>query len=189
MQENWGLVTYREVELLVETEKASPQQCQRVCIVVTHELAHQWFGNLVTMQWWCDVWLNEGFASFMENFAADQLFPQWKVWEQYTAETFAEALDLDSLQSSHPIQVPINHAEEVEEIFDAISYNKGSCVVRMLHEVLGHVAFARGLQLYMQHHAYGNTETRNLWASLEQVSDQPVQKIMSSWTEVKGRCT
>lgn len=119
-----------QVDVLVDPIKASSNQKQRVCTVVTHELAHQWFGNLVTMAWWDDLWLNEGFASWTENMAADMMFPDWKMWEQYTVDHGAAALRLDSLRSSHPIQVPIKHAEEVEEVFDAISYCKGSYVVR-----------------------------------------------------------
>lgn len=184
--ENWGLVTYREVELLVDASKASPQQQQRVCIVVTHELAHQWFGNLVTMAWWDDLWLNEGFASFMENYAADFLFPEWKIWEQFVADTLASAMQLDALDSSHPIQVPIAHAEEVEEVFDAISYNKGASVVRMLHEVLGADMFRAGLRLYMQRHMYKNTETTDLWQALQDASGKPVRQLMRTWTEQKG---
>ena len=118
--ENWGLVTYREVDLLIDPIKASNTQKQRVCTVVTHELAHQWFGNLVTMAWWDDLWLNEGFASWAENYALDALHPDWKMWEQFVTDHLSAALRLDSLRSSHPIQVPIHHAEEVEEVFDAI---------------------------------------------------------------------
>merc|ERR1719401_1790466 len=109
--ENWGLVTYREVDLLIDPT-ASGEQKQRVCIVVTHELAHQWFGNLVTMAWWDDLWLNEGFASWCENYAADKLFPDYQIWEQFASDTLAAALRLDSLKTSHPIQVPIGNAEE-----------------------------------------------------------------------------
>lgn len=184
--ENWGLVTYREIELLIDAAKASPQQRQRVCIVITHELAHMWFGNLVTMGWWCDLWLNEGFASFMENLAADVMFPQWKIWDQFVEDTLTSALQLDELVSSHPIQVPIAHAEEVEEVFDSISYSKGASVVRMLYEVVGPEAFRAGVRLYMKCHAYGNTETKDLWAAFEESSGLPVRKMMSSWTEQKG---
>jgi len=130
--ENWGLVTFREVDLLIDPIKASNSQKQRVCVVVAHELAHQWFGNLVTMAWWDDLWLNEGFASWAENYACDKLHPDWKMWEQFVTDHMAAALRLDSLRSSHPIQVPIHHAEEVEQVFDAISYCKGGCVVRMV---------------------------------------------------------
>ena len=184
--ENWGLVTYREVDLLIDPKKASSNQKQRVCTVVTHELAHQWFGNLVTMTWWDDLWLNEGFASWAENWAADVLFPNWKMWPQFTTGHLSAALRLDSLKSSHPIQVPIHHAEEVEEVFDAISYCKGGSVVKMCRAVLGMKAFQKGLGAYMKKHAYGNTETDDLWRAWEESSGMPVQEMMASWTEQMG---
>ena len=107
-------------------------QKQRVCTVITHELAHQWFGNLVTMTWWEGLWLNEGFASWMQTYAADKIFPEWDFWSQFVVDDQATALSLDSLVSSHPVQVPIRHAEEVEEVFDAISYHKGFvCLFKM----------------------------------------------------------
>jgi len=128
------VITYREVNLLIDPVKASNSQKQRVCTVVTHELAHQWFGNLVTMQWWDDLWLNEGFASWAENWAADNIYPEWTMWDQFTTGHLSYAMKLDSLKSSHPIQVPIHRAEEVEEVFDGISYCKGGSVVRMIFE-------------------------------------------------------
>jgi len=184
--ENWGLVTYREVELLIDPTKASNSQKQRVCTVVTHELAHQWFGNLVTMQWWDDLWLNEGFASWAENWAADKIFPEWGMWDQFTVGHFSYALRLDALKSSHPIQVPIKHAEEVQEVFDGISYCKGGSVVRMIRAVLGIEAFKTGLGSYMKRFAYKNTETVDLWEAWEESSGMPVQEMMASWTEQMG---
>ena len=135
--ENWGLVTYRETALMIDEATASPQQKQRVAIVVAHELAHQWFGNLVTMSWWDGLWLNEGFAAYMEHYCSDVLFPEYKMWEQFTTGGFSNAQRLDALKSSHPVIVPIKHAEEVEQVFDAISYNKGSTVVNMISALLG----------------------------------------------------
>jgi aminopeptidase N len=129
--ENWGLVTYREVDLLCDPLKASNQQKQRVCTVVTHELAHQWFGNLVTMAWWDDLWLNEGFASWAENWCANQLFPHYKMWDQFTTGHLSAAMKLDALKSSHPIQVPIAHAEEV-------SFNVTIAVVSIEKEKIAH---------------------------------------------------
>lgn len=184
--ENWGLVTYREVDLLIDQKTASGQQKQRVGTVVTHELAHQWFGNLVTMAWWDDLWLNEGFASWCENYALDLIFPDYRIWDQFPADTLAAALRLDALRTSHPIQVPIHHAEEVEEVFDAISYCKGASVIRMAHSVLGHDAFRNGLAEYMKEHKYANTETFHLWGAWAKSSGKPVKEIMSSWTEQMG---
>jgi len=184
--ENWGLVTYREVDVLIDPTMASSNQKQRVCTVVTHELAHQWFGNLVTMEWWDDLWLNEGFASWAENWAADKIFPNWSMWDQFTTGHLSAALRLDALKSSHPIQVPIYHAEEVEEVFDAISYCKGGSVVRMIKAVLGMKSFQKGLASYMKKHAYGNTQTFDLWAEWEESSGMPVKEMMASWTEQMG---
>lgn len=184
--ENWGLVTYREVDLMIDEKKASSQQKQRVAIVVAHELAHQWFGNLVTMEWWNDLWLNEGFASFMEHLTVDSLFPSWNIWEQFTTDAMGAALRLDSLRSSHPIQVPIRRAEEVEQVFDAISYCKGSTVVRMAASVLGPENFRRGLQIYMARHKYSNTVTRDLWNAWTEASGVDMIALMTSWTEQMG---
>jgi len=184
--ENWGLVTYREVALMIDAETASPQQKQRVAIVVAHELAHQWFGNLVTMQWWEGLWLNEGFAAYMEHFCVDALFPEYKIWEQFTTDGYSAAQRLDALRSSHPVIVPIKHAEEVDQVFDAISYCKGSTVVRMVEAILGPEKFQEGLQVYMQKHAYGNTETVDLWNCWSEVSGQNVAHLMDTWTTVTG---
>ncbi|EGD82277.1 puromycin-sensitive aminopeptidase-like protein [Salpingoeca rosetta] len=184
--ENWGLVTYREVDLLVDEASATSAQRQRVCTVVTHELAHQWFGNLVTMAWWDDLWLNEGFACFLQTWAADKLHPEWQLWQQFVTSDLAAALRLDSLRSSHPIQVPIKHAHEVEEVFDAISYCKGACVIRMLNTVIGEAAFQQGLRAYFEAHKYGNTETTDLWKAWADASGMPVADLAKSWTEQMG---
>mmetsp|Transcript_25260 Transcript_25260/g.58860 ORF Transcript_25260/g.58860 Transcript_25260/m.58860 type:complete len:892 (-) Transcript_25260:139-2814(-) len=184
--ENWGLVTYREADLLIDEKTASNQQRQRVAIVVCHELAHQWFGNLVTMAWWDDLWLNEGFASWCEHYSTDKIYPGYRMWEQFPGDALAGALKLDSLKTSHPIQVPIYKAEEVEEVFDGISYEKGASVIRMAHAVLGHEAFVSGLQQYMQRHQYCNVETFDLWSAWALSSGKPVKEIMSSWTEQMG---
>ncbi|CAJ1366412.1 unnamed protein product [Effrenium voratum] len=197
--ENWGLVTYREVALLCDEDTVSATQKQRICSVITHELAHQWFGNLVTMEWWEDLWLNEGFANWTQTFAADHLYPEWIslsiLWIVLAFSSFVvsyvgmeqqRALQLDALRSSHPIQVPIAHAEEVEEVFDAISYCKGGSVVRMIFSVLGEKDFQKGLQLYFERHKYGNTVTTDLWNAWKEVSGKPIDKMMSSWTQQMG---
>lgn len=138
------------------------------------------------MAWWDDLWLNEGFASWAENWAADKIFPDWTMWDQFTTGHLSYALKLDSLKSSHPIQVPIRHAEEVEEVFDGISYCKGASVVRMIRAVLGMDAFQIGLSNYMKKFAYGNTETLDLWTAWEEASGMPVKEMMASWTEQMG---
>mmetsp|Transcript_20947 Transcript_20947/g.30195 ORF Transcript_20947/g.30195 Transcript_20947/m.30195 type:complete len:870 (-) Transcript_20947:137-2746(-) len=184
--ENWGLVTYREVDLMIDEEKASSQQKQRVSIIVAHELAHQWFGNLVTMEWWGDLWLNEGFACYMEHFCTDALFPEFHIWDQYTTDAMGAALRLDALRTSHPIQVPIIRAEEVEQVFDAISYCKGSTVVRMVAAILGPDNFRKGLQNYMKKHQYSNTVTLDLWTAWADVSGIDIPSMMTTWTEQMG---
>ncbi|CAM9875213.1 unnamed protein product, partial [Discosporangium mesarthrocarpum] len=140
---------------------------------------------------WDDLWLNEGFASWTQTYAADILFPEWGMWEQFTVDDQSSALRLDSLKTSHPIQVPIAHAEEVEQVFDAISYCKGACVVKMLHAVLGHDHFRQGLQAslslaYMEKHKYSNTETYDLWNAWSEVSGRDIGQLMRSWTEQMG---
>lgn len=184
--ENWGLVTYREVALLCDEATVSTTMKQRICTVITHELAHQWFGNLVTMSWWDDLWLNEGFANWMQTFAADHLTPEWHIWESYVGSEQQRALQLDGLRSSHPIQVPIANASEVEEVFDAISYCKGGSMVRMLFAVLGYDNFQKGLQLYFGRHAYSNTETIDLATAWAEVSGMPIVELTESWTMKMG---
>ncbi|XP_020088799.1 aminopeptidase M1-like [Ananas comosus] len=183
--ENYGLVTYRETALLFDDRHSAASNKQRVAIVVAHELAHQWFGNLVTMEWWTHLWLNEGFATWVSYLAADSLFPEWNVWTQFLDET-TTGLRLDALTESHPIEVDINHASEIEEIFDAISYKKGASVIRMLQSYLGAECFQKALASYIKKFAYSNAKTEDLWAVLEKESGEPVKKLMHSWTKQKG---
>ena len=138
------------------------------------------------MSWWDDLWLNEGFASWCENYATNELYPDYKLWDQFTVDALSHAMRLDSLRSSHPIQVPIRHAVEVEQVFDAISYCKGASVVRMCAAVLGMENFQKGLQAYMKEFAYKNTETFDLWQAWQTASGMPVAELMASWTEQMG---
>jgi len=184
--ENWGLVTYRETCLLVDDENTSTQRRQWVAIVVGHELAHQWFGNLVTMEWWTHLWLNEGYATFVESLCVDHLFPEFKIWTQFITDVSTTALDLDSLKNSHPIEVPIGHPDEIDEIFDDISYHKGAAIIRMLHNYIGDDDFRRGMKLYLTRHKYSNTFTEDLWAALGETSSKPVGSIMTGWTKQMG---
>jgi len=184
--ENWGLITYREVALLVDEEHSSIGTKQNVTTVICHELAHQWFGNLVTMKWWDDLWLNEGFASWMEYKSTNHLSPEFEIWTQFLTDERIPVLTLDSLSSSHPIEVEVLDPGKIAEIFDAISYNKGACVIRMLEEYLGDEKFREGLHYYLNRFRYGNATTNDLWNSLEYVSKKPVKKIMNSWTKQTG---
>ncbi|XP_062159287.1 aminopeptidase M1-like [Alnus glutinosa] len=183
--ENYGLVTYRETALLYDDQHSAASNKQRVVIVVTHELAHQWFGNLVTMEWWTHLWLNEGFATWVAHLATDNLFPEWKIWTQFLDES-TDGLKLDGLAKSHPIEVEINHVGEINEIFDAISYKKGACLIRMLQSYLGAECFQRSLASYIKKYACSNAKTEDLWAVLEEGSGEPVKKLMNSWTKQQG---
>ncbi len=184
--ENWGCITFREQALLVDPKNTSLHLKQYVANVVAHELTHQWFGNLVTMRWWTDLWLNESFASWMSYLAVDHLFPDWKVWTQFIVEEQGLALKLDALEHTHPIEVEVKHPDEIRTIFDAISYEKGASVLLMLHDYLGADDFRDGLRLYLKRHAYSNTNTVDLWAALEEVSKKPIKQFMSAWTSVSG---
>lgn len=184
--ENWGLITYREQTMLVDPKNTSLTTKQYVAMVVAHELAHQWFGNLVTMQWWTDLWLNEGFASWIEYLAVDHMYPDWDMWTQFIANEQQSALKLDALDNTHAIEVPINHPDEIRSIFDAISYNKGASVIHMLHGYLGAKDFQTGLQHYLKQHAYKNTVTDDLWTALEKSSGKPVKSFMHAWTSYPG---
>lgn len=184
--ENWGAVTFRELALLIDEEHSSLATKQYVAIVVAHELAHQWFGNLVTMDWWTHLWLNEGFASYIEYLAVDHLYPQWNMWAQFMSLDFAAGMSKDQLKNTHPIEVEVHHPDDIDEIFDDISYRKGSSVIRMLAEYLGAEDFRRGLAHYLKRHAYKNATTADLWQSFEKVSGKPIRKLMSVWTQTPG---
>ena len=184
--ENWGAVTYRETALLVDPENSSAGTRQRVAEVVAHEMAHMWFGDLVTMEWWDDLWLNESFASWMGTKAVDWLFPEWEMWTQFVNMDTNRALSLDGLKNSHPIEQEVKNPAEVSQLFDAISYSKGGSVIRMLENFLGPEVFQGGLYRYLKGHEYGNARTQDLWAALEEESGLPVTNIMDSWVKQTG---
>ncbi|XP_012284370.1 puromycin-sensitive aminopeptidase [Orussus abietinus] len=184
--ENWGLVTFRETCLLVDERNTSASRKQWIALVTAHELAHQWFGNLVTMQWWTHLWLNEGYASFVEFLCVAHLFPEYDIWTQFVTDTYIRALELDGLKTSHPIEVPVGHPSEIDEIFDDISYNKGASVIRMLHAYVGDAHFRKGMNLYLNRHKYENAYTEDLWTALGQASKKPVHAVMSTWTKQQG---
>ena len=184
--ENWGCVTYRETALLVDPENSSAGTRQRVAEVVAHEMAHMWFGDLVTMEWWDDLWLNESFASWMGTKAVDWLFPDWEMWTQFVNMDTNRALSLDGLKNSHPIEQEVKNPAEVSQLFDAISYSKGGSVLRMLEHFLGPEVFRGGLYRYLKGHEYGNARTQDLWSALEEESGLPVTSIMDSWVKQMG---
>ncbi len=184
--ENWGAVTYRETALLVDEKQTPLANKQYVAHVIAHELTHQWFGNLVTMEWWTHLWLNEGFATYMSYLAVDALFPQWHMWTQFVYQDLGSALKLDALKSTHPIEIDVHHPSEIDEIFDTVSYHKGASVIRMLADYLGEGDFRVGLRYYLKKHSYKNTSTVHLWEAFEKISRKPVRKIMHTWTRQPG---
>lgn len=184
--ENWGLITFRETAIFVDPVKSSIPQKRRVAEVVLHELAHQWFGNLVSPEWWSYLWLNESFATFMAFKATDALFPDWHIWEEYVAGTTAGGIALDSLRSSHPVEVPVGHPSEVDQIFDAISYNKGGSVLRMLEHAVGAEPFRRGIAAYLKKHAYACAESDDLWTAIGKEAKVDARKMMDGWTRRTG---
>ncbi|KUI62782.1 Alanine/arginine aminopeptidase [Cytospora mali] len=184
--ENWGLVTYRLTAILFDEEKSEARFRNRIAYVVAHELAHQWFGNLVTMDWWDELWLNEGFATWAGWLATDHLHPDWEVWPQFINVDFESALKLDALRSSHPIQVPVRDALEINQVFDAISYRKGCSIIRMLANHLGVKTFLKGVSIYLKRHTYGNAKTVALWEALSEASGKDVLTLMKPWIEKIG---
>ena len=178
--ENLGCVTYRESALLTDPERASQLELQRVATVVAHETAHMWFGDLVTMKWWNGIWLNEAFATFMEMLTTDDYRPEWDSWTGFAAGKSA-AMVTDGLRATRPIEFPVGRPEEAEAMFDLLTYQKGGAVLRMLEQYLGPEAFRKGIEHYLRSHAYGNTETSDLWDALETTSGEPVRSIMDSW--------
>ncbi|KAL8944929.1 MAG: hypothetical protein Q9216_000090 [Gyalolechia sp. 2 TL-2023] len=184
--ENWGLITYRTTAILFDEQNSAAKYKNRVAYVVAHELAHQWFGNLVTMDWWSELWLNEGFATWVGWLAIDHLYPEFEVWCQFVTEAVQTAQQLDSLRGSHPIEVPVKSALDIEQIFDAISYLKGSSVIRMLSSHLDVDIFLRGVSEYLKAHAYGNATTKDLWTALSDASGKDVEKFMDPWIRKIG---
>lgn len=183
--ENWGAILYFEGLMLVDPALTTAADKQRAYVVVAHEVAHQWFGNLVTMAWWDDLWLNEGFASWMENKATDAFNPDWNIWLQ-TQSSVDQAMTLDALTGTHPIVQQLSTLREVDAAFDDITYLKGQAVIRMLEAYLGEAAFRDGIRAYMAANAYGNTVTEDLWRSLEAHSDAPVSAIARDFTLQAG---
>jgi len=184
--ENWGAITFRETALLVDPQNSSTMNKQWVALVIAHEIAHQWFGNLVTMEWWTHLWLNEGFASYIEYLAVDHVFPEWDIWTQFLQADHGVALHYDGLKHTHPIEVEVHHPAEITSVFDAVSYSKGASIIRMIAEYLGEKTFRDGLRHYLKKHSYKNTATEDLWASLQKVSGKPVGTIMANWTGKPG---
>jgi puromycin-sensitive aminopeptidase len=178
--ENLGAITFRETALLVDEARATRAELERVADVVSHENAHMWFGDLVTMKWWNGLWLNEAFATFMEMLAVDAWKPEWRRWDSFTVSR-AAAMQVDGLRSTRPIEFPVEKPEEAAGMFDVLTYEKGASVLRMLEQYLGAEAFRDGIRVYLRRHAYANAETTDLWDALEVSTQRPARALMDSW--------
>ncbi len=184
--ENWGLVTYRMTAILFDEKLSDVQYRVRIAYAVAHELAHQWFGDLVTMDWWDELWLNEGFATWAGWLALDHLHPDWEVWVRFGTEGMTDALGLDAVRASHPIQVPVRDALEVNQLFDMISYLKSCSMIRMLASNVGVKNFLKGVSIYLKKHAYGNAKTVDLWACIGEATGLDINALMAPWIEKIG---
>lgn len=184
--ENWGLITYRETNLLYDPNESASSNQQRVAMVVSHELVHQWFGNIVTMDWWDDLWLNEGFASFFEFQGVNQAESNWKMLDQVLLEDVLPVQEDDSLMSSHPVVVSVSTPAEITSVFDGISYSKGASILRMLEDWMTPEAFQRGCQIYLQKFQFKNAKTSDFWKALEEASNLPIEEVMDTWTSQMG---
>lgn len=178
--ENLGCVTFRENALLVDEKTSSHAEQERVADVVAHEIAHMWFGDLTTMSWWNGIWLNEAFATFAEMMAVAAWKPQWKRWDTFGASR-AAAMIVDGLKSTRPIEYEVRRPEEMNGMFDVLTYEKGASVLRQLEQYLTEPVFQKGISIYLQRHQFANTETQDLWAALEEASKEPVVQLMDSW--------
>ena len=185
--ENWGLITYRESCLLADPELTPESSRRFIATVIAHELSHQWFGNLVTMQWWNDLWLNESFANMMEYVAIDALQPNWHMWEDFATNEVTAALRRDSLDGVQSVQADVNHPDEISTLFDpAIVYAKGGRLLVMVRKLIGEEAFRAGLKSYFEKFAYKNTVGNDLWQELESASGQPIVNLMNAWISQPG---
>ncbi len=185
--ENWGLITYREVALLADPTTTTVASKQYIATVISHELSHQWFGNLVTMRWWNNLWLNESFATLMEYLAVDAIHPEWNAWLDFASNESIMALRRDAIDGVQSVQVDVHHPDEIASLFDgAIVYAKGARVMRMLQQYIGHDAFQRGLQSYFTEFAYKNTEADDLWQHLSAASGKDIASFMNTWISQSG---
>ena len=183
--ENLGCITYREALLLLDPQTSTQIEQQAVADVVSHELAHMWFGDLVTMRWWNGIWLNEAFATFMEVMAVDVFRPEWKRWTNFSLER-TDAFEIDSLETTRTVEFEVNAPSDCDGMFDVLTYQKGGALLRMLQQYLGEERFRQGVNQYLHEHSYANTETSDLWDSIEAVTagdggNEPVRKMMDSW--------
>ena len=183
--ENWGAITYREILLHVDKD-TSIRARKSVAHVIAHEIAHMWFGDLVTMKWWDDLWLNESFATFMDFKSTDRAYPEWKVWQDFVRTSTSGAMGRDALTKTHPIMAKVHDPEEIEELFDEISYGKGASILRMIEAYIGPENFKNGVRQYLEKFRYGNASGHDLWSSLQEASGTDVSRIMEGWISQEG---
>ncbi|TXG68447.1 hypothetical protein EZV62_003382 [Acer yangbiense] len=183
--ENFGLIVYRDNAMLYSDSKSTARRKQTMSIVVAHEVAHHWFGNLVTMEWWTHLWLNEGFATWVSYMATNNLFLEWNIWTNFLRETNG-GLSLDALEQSHPVEVEVHHVHGIEQVFDDIGYNKGSTIIRMLHGYLGDDIFQKSLSSYIKKYSWKNVKTEDLWRVISEESGVNINSLMDCWTKQKG---
>jgi tricorn protease interacting factor F2/3 len=183
--ENWGAITYREILLHVDKD-TSVRARKSVAHVIAHEIAHMWFGDLVTMRWWDDLWLNESFATFMDYKSTNLAYPEWKVWQDFVRTSTAGAMGRDALTKTHPIMAKVHDPEEIEELFDEISYGKGASILRMIEAYIGSENFKKGVAQYLQKFRYSNASGHDLWSNLQEASGTEVSRIMEGWISQEG---
>lgn len=183
--ENWGAITFREIALFLNKDTGT-QARATIYMVIAHEIAHQWFGDLVTMKWWEDLWLNESFANFMGYKSIDSLFPELDMWALYFNMEMSHGLLGDSLKSTHPIHVRVDSPEAISQIFDEISYNKGGTILRMIESFMGQQSFRDGIREYLKTHSFSNAASSDLWSSLDRHSDFNINEIMECWINLPG---
>ncbi len=183
--ENWGAITFREIALQID-DKSSVSTRKRAAETISHELAHQWFGNLVTMKWWNDLWLNESFATLMSYKALETTFPQWNTWQDFLISETSGAMNMDSLKKTHAIEADVKSPNEIQQIFDAITYGKGASILRMIEAYVGQESFQKGVQDYLQRYKFSNATGQDFWNCLEQSSGKQISRIMKEWIGKPG---
>ncbi|MGC2288530.1 MAG: M1 family metallopeptidase [Thermoplasmata archaeon] len=183
--ENWGAIAFSEMALLADATTSTLRR-RGIAETVAHEMAHMWFGNLVTMKWWSDIWLNESFATFMSHRILDRTYPEFDSWSDFLPWWSASAFRGDSLQSTHPIFQPVDNTDQIAQIFDEISYGKGASVLRMIERYLGEETFRKGVNAYLERFQYANASHDDLWTALEEVSQSPVRRVMNEWISRPG---
>lgn len=184
--ENWGMVTFRATALLFDADKSDATYKQNVAYTVSHEIAHSWFGNFVTMSWWSHLWLNESFATFVGSLCVDHTHPEWETFTDFVTNAVEVALDLDSLRNSHPIEVCVNTASEIDEIFDPISYLKGGSIIRMVASAVGVETFLKGVSIYLKKYSFGNAKSDDLWDAVSIASGKDITALVSPWIRAVG---